>query len=112
MGYAVIGMVDTVAEWTQPHLTLDSKITWNEGGADKRKHHDCSITVKSTVATSLTIPLLPISFPLPTALLVKKIGSIIIEHVLALVLPCFLRLLESDFKCWANIDADNKLTEE
>mmetsp|Transcript_3537 Transcript_3537/g.5334 ORF Transcript_3537/g.5334 Transcript_3537/m.5334 type:complete len:674 (+) Transcript_3537:811-2832(+) len=112
MGYEAIGMVDTVAEWTQPHLTFESEITWNEGGANKRKSHDCSITVKSTVATSLTIPPLPISLPLPTALFVKKLGSTITKRVLALVLPRFLRLLESDFKRWANIDAKDKPAEE
>ncbi|KAL3776172.1 hypothetical protein HJC23_000130 [Cyclotella cryptica] len=115
-----IGMVGKVEEWLKPHITFEAELSWGDDQAGpamvNNAHHGSKIshstvTVKSTAITSLTIPKLPsgiLHATVPSAFLVKRLGSTLTSKALEVCLPRFLRQLEKDYYRWSGLDHANE----
>lgn len=108
MGYEAIGMIGTIQENLQPRISFEVRITWTAGDSDinvesrqRESARQSSVTVESTAVASLLIPSLPIA--LPSSVLIKTLGSVIMKRILKTATNRFLRQLERDFKRWADI---------
>uniref|UniRef100_A0A7S4INW3 Coenzyme Q-binding protein COQ10 START domain-containing protein n=1 Tax=Odontella aurita TaxID=265563 RepID=A0A7S4INW3_9STRA len=110
MGYEAIGMFGTLEENLKPHISFEVRITWKAGrdspelnkvGSQLWERGESSVTVESAAFVSIKVPSLPIA--LPSSLLIKKLGSIIMKRILRTATNRFLRQLERDFERWANI---------
>ncbi|KAL7478998.1 hypothetical protein ACHAW6_004748 [Cyclotella cf. meneghiniana] len=111
-----IGMVGKVEEWLKPHITFEAELSWSDDQAGHVMANDVNhrspmshstVTVKSTAITSLTIPSLPpgiLHATVPSAFLVKRLGSTLTSKALEICLPRFLRQLEQDYYRWSGLD--------
>jgi hypothetical protein len=108
MGYEAIGMAGSLEKIIQPHVSFKSVISWSpSSSAVTIANPKPFIKVRTEVATSITIPPLPLPL-FPSSLVVANFGSMLTKKALSLVLPHFLKVLCNDFCRWANADAITK----
>jgi len=118
MGYEAIGMFGKIGESIEPHVSFDVRITWEAGetnpnsklsgeaGVNQQGNRKkSSVTVSSRAVASLAPPSLPIA--LPSSLIIRRVGSIVVKKALQAGTNRFLRQLEKDFERWANINDES-----
>jgi len=93
-GEEAIAMFGKIDENFSPRLEFDTTISWSTIETEKKsKLNKIKVAMTSSILVSLTIPTLPFPVPIPSAVLVKQIGSIIAKRILVLSLPRFLNQL-------------------
>jgi hypothetical protein len=97
-----LGMVGKVEEWLRPHISFEAELSWNDAFAEMS-----TVTAKATAITSLIIPKIPsgiLRASVPSAFLVKRLGTTLTSKALEICLPRFLRQLDRDYKRWSGVD--------
>jgi hypothetical protein len=105
-----LGMVGKVEEWLKPHITFEAELSWNDGARGvfvDDKISNSTVTAKATAITSLTIPKISsgiLRAAVPSAFLIKRLGTTLTSKALEICLPRFLRQLERDYVRWTGVD--------
>ena len=109
MAPEAIEAIEKIEEIVTPRIHLSSRIYWSTGKDSGKpnmnrfmRNDKAYLGIETTVKTSFTIPpQLPVKLP---RLVIKKIGSTIMDKILSKVLPKFLRQIELDFERWQDFE--------